>query len=84
MLRLALGLLGHRPAGVVVEMSRKKPPEREPAFSQKLYNQLLSPLQVVIEHVHSGIKRLRSLRRVRLWPHSARFSRTTATDRGPK
>ena len=58
-LRQDLGLLGHAPAGVVVEMPHKKPPKRELTFSQKLYNQLLSPLRVVIEHAHSGIKRLR-------------------------
>ena len=54
-----LGLLGHAPAGVVVEMPHKKPPKQELTFSQKLYNQMLSPLRVVIEHAHSGIKRLR-------------------------
>lgn len=37
----------------------KKPPKRELSFSQKLYNKLLSPLRVVIEHAHSVIKRLR-------------------------
>ena len=58
-LRQDLGLLGHAPVGVVVEMPHKKPPKRELTFSQKLYNQLLSPLRVVIEHAHSGIKRLR-------------------------
>jgi hypothetical protein len=58
-LRQDLGLLGHAPAGVLVEMPHKKPPKRELTFSQKLYNQLLSPLRVVIEHAHSGIKRLR-------------------------
>ena len=58
-LRQDLGLLGHAPAGVRVEMPHKKPPKRELTFSQKLYNQLLSPLRVVIEHAHSGIKRLR-------------------------
>ena len=58
-LRQDLGLLGHAPAGVMVEMPHKKPPKRELTFSQKLYNQLLSPLRVVIEHAHSGIKRLR-------------------------
>ena len=58
-LRQDLGLLGHAPAGVVVEMPHKKPPKRELTFSQQLYNQLLSPLRVVIEHAHSGIKRLR-------------------------
>jgi len=58
-LRQDLGLLGHAPTGVVVEMPHKKPPKRELTFSQHLYNQLLSPLRVVIEHAHSGIKRLR-------------------------
>ena len=58
-LRQDLGLLGHAPAGVVVEMPHKKPPKRELTFSQQLYNHLLSPLRVVIEHAHSGIKRLR-------------------------
>ena len=43
----------------MVEMPHQKPPKRELTFSQKLYNQLLSPLRVVIEHAHSGIKRLR-------------------------
>ena len=47
-LRQDLGLLGHAPAGVVVEMPHKKPPKQELTFSQKLYNQLLSPLRVVI------------------------------------
>ena len=58
-LRQDLGLLGHAPAGVVVEMPHKKPPKRALTFSQRLYNHLLSPLRVVIEHAHSGIKRLR-------------------------
>ena len=58
-LRQDLGLLGHAPAGVLVEMPHKKPPKQGLTFSQKLYNQLLSPLRVVIEHAHSGIKRLR-------------------------
>ena len=58
-LRQDLGLLGHAPAGVVVERPHKKPPKRALTFSQQLYNQLLSPLRVVIEHAHSGIKRLR-------------------------
>ncbi|MFD2788063.1 transposase family protein, partial [Hymenobacter rubripertinctus] len=58
-LRQDLGLLGHAPAGVVVEMPHKKLPKQELSFAQQLYNQLLSPLRVVIEHAHSGIKRLR-------------------------
>ena len=58
-LRQDLGLLGHRPPGVRVDMPHKKPPKGELTFSQQLHNQLLSPLRVVIEHVHRGIKRLR-------------------------
>lgn len=58
-LRQDLGLLGHTPAGVVVEMPHKKPPKRELTFAQKFYNRLLSLFCVVIEHAHSGIKRLR-------------------------
>lgn len=58
-LRQDLGFVGHRPPGVVVEMPYKKSPKDELAFLQKLYNQLLSPLRVVIEQAHSGIKRLR-------------------------
>lgn len=57
-LRQDLGFLGHRPPGVLVEMPHRKPPKGELTFSQLLYNQMLSPLRVVIEHVHSGIKRL--------------------------
>ena len=40
-------------------MPHKKLPEREFTFSQNIYNQVLFPLRVVIEHAHSGIKRLR-------------------------
>lgn len=58
-LRQDLGLLGHAPAGVVVEMPHKKPPQSELTFAQKLYNHLLSSLRMVIEHAHSGMKRLR-------------------------
>ena len=57
-LRQDLGFLGQRPPGVLVEMPHKKPPKGERTFAQKLDNHLLSPLRVVIEHVHSGIKRL--------------------------
>jgi hypothetical protein len=58
-LRQDLGLLDHAPAGVLVEMPHKKRPKQELTFAQKLYSQLLSALRVVIEHAHSGIKRLR-------------------------
>lgn len=58
-LRQVLGLLGHAPAGVVVEMPYKKPPKRELTFSQRLYSHLLTPSRVAIEHALRGIKRLR-------------------------
>ena len=61
-LRQDLGFLGHYPPGVLVEMPHKKPPKGGLTFSQRLYNQMLSSLRVVIEHVHSGIKRLRVVR----------------------
>ncbi|WP_239691444.1 transposase family protein [Hymenobacter lapidarius] len=62
-----LGLLGHAPAGVLMEMPHKKPPRGELTFAQLLYNRLLSLLRVVIEHAHRGIKRLRMVQdRVRL------------------
>ena len=61
-LRQDLALLGHRPPGVLVEMPHKKPPKGELTFSQLLYKQIPSGLRVVIEHVHSGIKRLRTVR----------------------
>ncbi|WP_400194270.1 transposase family protein [Hymenobacter sp. B81] len=60
-LRQDLGLLGHAPPGAVVEMPHKKPRKGELTFAQRLYNQLLSPLRVVIEHAHSGIKRLHAI-----------------------
>ena len=40
-------------------MPYKKPSKRELTFMQKRDNQLVSFLRVVIEHAHSGIKRLR-------------------------
>jgi len=61
-LRQDLGFMGHHPEGVIVEMPHKKPRNGVLSFSQLLYNQLLSPLRVVIEHTNSGIKRLRMLK----------------------
>lgn len=58
-LRQDLGFLGHRPLGVRVEIPHKKPPKAELTFAQCLYNRMLRALRIVIEHVHSGIKRLR-------------------------
>lgn len=61
-LRQDLGFLGHYPADVLVEMPHKKPKNGLLTFSQLLFNQMLNPLRVVIEHVNSGIKRLRMLK----------------------
>ena len=40
-------------------MPHQKPTKGELTFAQLLYNQRRRPLRVAIEHVHSGIKRLR-------------------------
>lgn len=57
--RQDLGFLGHNPVGVIIEQPFKKPKGGELSFSQKLYNKMLSAMRVSIEHVNSGIKRLR-------------------------
>ena len=74
-LRQDLGFVGHYPLGVLVEMAHKKPKNGELTFSQLLYNQMLSPLRVVIEHTNSGIKRLRMIKDT-LRVHSAWFGDT--------
>lgn len=61
-LRQDTGFIGHNPVDIIVEIPFKKPRKKELSFSQLLYNQMLSPLRVVIEHVNSGIKRLRMLK----------------------
>ena len=61
-LRQDLGFVGHQPVGVLIEMPHKKPKNKALPFSQQLYNQMLSPLRVVIEHANSGIKRLRMIK----------------------
>ncbi len=47
-----------------VEIPCKKPKNGELTFSQSLYNQMLARFRVVIEHVNSGIKRLRIVKDV--------------------
>jgi hypothetical protein len=74
-LRQDLGFVGHYPSGVRVEMAHKKPKNGELTFSQLLYNQMLSPLRVVIEHTNSGIKRLRMIKDT-LRVHSSWFRDT--------
>lgn len=61
-IRQDLGFMGHHPVDVLVEMPHKKPKNGALTLSQLLYNQMLSPLRVVIEHTNSGIKRLRMIK----------------------
>lgn len=53
------GFIGHKPEGVIIEQPFKKPKNGKLTFSQLLYNQMLSSSRIVIEHVNSGVKRLR-------------------------
>ena len=61
-LRQDSGFIGHQPVGVQVEQPFKKPRNGSLSFAQLLYNQLLAPMRVVIEHANSGIKRLRMIK----------------------
>lgn len=61
-LRQDLGFIGHAPSGVLVEQPFKKPRKNALSFSEQLYNQLFTPMRVVIEHANSGIKRLRIIK----------------------
>ncbi|MEM7659083.1 MAG: transposase family protein [Bacteroidota bacterium] len=61
-LKQDLGFLGHDLQGVIVETPFKKPKNQELTFSQKLYNQILAEMRIVVEHANSGIKRLRMLK----------------------
>ena len=61
-LKQDLGFMGHHPEGVIVEMPFKKPRNKELAFSQKLYNQILAGTRIVVEHANSGLKRLRMVK----------------------
>ncbi len=63
-LRQDLGFIGHAPSGVLIEQPFKKPPKGSLSFSEQLYNQLFTPMRVVIEHANSGIKRLRIIKDV--------------------
>lgn len=61
-LRQDLGLLGHAPADVRIEMPHKKPRKKELTFTQRLYNQMIASVRVVVEHAISGVKRLRMIK----------------------
>ena len=57
-LKQDLGFVGHQPLDVIVEMPIKKPKNKELTFSQKLHNRLFNATRIVIEHAHSGLKRV--------------------------
>lgn len=54
-----LGYLGHNPADVFLAMPERKPKNKELSPLQKATNQLLNSFRVSVEHVISGVKRLR-------------------------
>lgn len=58
-LKQDLGFIGHTPNNITVEIPFKKPKNKELTFGQKIYNRLLSSTRIVIEHVNSGVKRLK-------------------------
>ena len=61
-LRQDTGFIGHDPLGIIIERPFKKTIGHELSFSQLIYNQLLSPMRVVIEHANSGVKRLKIIK----------------------
>lgn len=61
-LKLDMGFLGHKPAGVTIEIPFKKPKKKELKFGQKIYNKILGSTRVLVEHANSGLKRLRVLK----------------------
>jgi hypothetical protein len=58
-LLLDLGFLGYKPKDIQVFLPEKKPPKGQLSDHQKAYNQLLASMRVSVEHVISGVKRLR-------------------------
>jgi DDE superfamily endonuclease/Helix-turn-helix of DDE superfamily endonuclease len=58
-LLLDLGFLGYQPKDTQVFLPEKKPPKGQLTDHQKAYNQLLASMRVSVEHVISGVKRLR-------------------------
>jgi DDE superfamily endonuclease len=56
------GFQGYGPAGVEIRQPQKKPRGKELTAAQKERNRELSRVRVVIEHLISGAKRLRSVK----------------------
>ncbi len=60
-LRQDTGYQGYAPAGALVSQPTKKPRKAELSATQKLVNQSISTMRVVVEHAIGGIKRLHCL-----------------------
>ena len=54
--------ISHDPLDIIIERPFKKTIRHALTFSQLVYNQLLSPMRVVIEHANSGVKRLKIIK----------------------
>jgi hypothetical protein len=61
LLRQDTGYQGYAPPGAVVSQPTKKPRKAELSGTQKLVNQSISTMRVVVEHAIGGIKRLHCL-----------------------
>ena len=61
LLRQDTGYQGYAPPGVLVLQPTKKPRKAELSSGQKLVNQSISTMRVVVEHAIGGIKRLHCL-----------------------
>ncbi len=59
-----LGFQGHEAPGVNIQQPKKKPRGGSLTDDEKKSNQLISSIRVVVEHVISGVKRLRIVKDV--------------------
>jgi hypothetical protein len=68
-----LGFLAFTLPEVEILMPTKKPRGQELTVAQKLANQAMHQRRLRIEHVHSSVKRCRSVKdRIRLWKEGIR------------
>jgi hypothetical protein len=56
------GFQGYQPEGVIIKQPKKKPRKRELSEEEKQANREISRERVVIEHLISGVKRLRIIK----------------------
>lgn len=63
-LKVDLGYLGLEQEGCLVEIPFKKPKNGVLSFGEAIYNKIYNSTRVLIEHVNSGIKRLRIVKDV--------------------